>query len=140
MPSPVAQSPPQAEEAEAVAHQAETTIEIGASSESDTGYETESLSSASTSVSSSVRDYTFENGRRFHKYNEGRYLFPNDESEQEREDMKHAMVLNLCGGRLHYSPLDNPQSVLDIGTGTGIWAIDCESAIGISFNTNTSSW
>jgi methylase of polypeptide subunit release factors len=50
--------------------------------------------------------------------------------------MKHAMVLNLCGGRLHYAPLDNPQSVLDIGTGTGIWAIDCESAINISLNTN----
>lgn len=139
MPSPAAQSPRQAGDAEAVAHQAETTIEVG-ESESDTGYESESAPSASTSVSSSVRDYTFENGRRYHKYSEGRYLFPNDEPEQEREDMKHAMVLNLCGGRLHYSPLDNPQNVLDIGTGTGIWAIDCGSAVDISFNANVFSW
>lgn len=31
----------------------------------------------------------------------------------------------LLDGRLHLSPIgDNPQEVLDIGTGTGIWAID----------------
>jgi ribosomal protein L11 methylase PrmA len=38
--------------------------------------------------------------------------------------MKHAMVVNLCGGKLHYAPLNNPQNIIDIGTGTGIWAID----------------
>jgi len=25
---------------------------------------------------------------------------------------------------LYAAPLDNPQKVLDVGTGTGIWAID----------------
>jgi methylase of polypeptide subunit release factors len=34
------------------------------------------------------------------------------------------MVLHLCEGRLHYAPLKNPQQVVDIGTGTGVWAID----------------
>jgi ubiquinone/menaquinone biosynthesis C-methylase UbiE len=30
------------------------------------------------------------------------------------------------GGKLHLAPIgDNPQKILDIGTGTGIWAIDC---------------
>jgi ubiquinone/menaquinone biosynthesis C-methylase UbiE len=38
--------------------------------------------------------------------------------------MKHAMVIHLCDGKLHFAPLDNPQNILDIGTGTGIWAID----------------
>jgi SAM-dependent methyltransferase len=38
--------------------------------------------------------------------------------------MKHALVLHLCGGKLHLAPLENPQSILDIGTGTGIWSID----------------
>lgn len=75
-------------------------------------------------MSSSVRDYAFENSRRYHKFQEGRYHFPNDEPEQEREDMKHAMIVNLCNGKLHFAPLENPQKVLDIGTGTGIWAID----------------
>jgi ubiquinone/menaquinone biosynthesis C-methylase UbiE len=38
--------------------------------------------------------------------------------------MKHSMVLNLCGGRLQYAPLENPQEIIDMGTGTGIWCID----------------
>jgi hypothetical protein len=110
-------------QADTVAHQAETIIEAEDDSE-DAGYETEAESRASTSISPSVRDYEFEHGRRYHKFREGRYQFPNDESEQAREDMKHAMVVNLCGGKLHYAPLNNSQNILDIGTGTGIWAID----------------
>jgi hypothetical protein len=97
---------------------------IAADDESDAGYESDSASSASTSLSSSIRDYAFENGRRYHKFREGSYQFPNDEPEQEREDMKHAMVINVCNGNLHYAPLHNPQRVLDLGTGTGIWCID----------------
>lgn len=80
--------------------------------------------SASTSLSASVRDYVFENTRRYHKYMEGRYLLPNDEPEQEREDMKHAMCVNVMDGKLHSAPVRNPQKIIDIGTGTGIWAID----------------
>lgn len=105
-----------------VAHQAETTIEV--EDLSDTGYKTDLYSSASTSITSSIRDYAFESGRRYHKFHEGSYQFPNDESEQEREDMKHAIVVNLCGGHLHYDPLDSPQTIIDLCTGTGLWAID----------------
>jgi methylase of polypeptide subunit release factors len=107
-----------------VAHQAETIIEAGTDDSDNAGYETDYESRGSTSISSSVRDYSFEHGRRYHKFREGTYQFPNDESEQAREDMKHAMVVNLCGGLLHYAPLHNPQNIIDIGTGTGIWAID----------------
>lgn len=120
------QSPEQLEheaQAQVVAHQAATTIEAGAD-ESDDGYGTDYDSRASTSISSSVRDYAFEHGRRYHQYRAGTYQFPNDEPEQEREDMKHSMVVNLCGGKLHYAPLKNPQQIIDLGTGTGIWAID----------------
>ena len=28
------------------------------------------------------------------------------------------------GGKLHFAPVKNPRRVLDIGTGTGIWAIE----------------
>ncbi|KAH6673106.1 S-adenosyl-L-methionine-dependent methyltransferase, partial [Halenospora varia] len=70
-------------------------------------------------------NHRFENGRRYHKFREGRYPFPNDESEQDREDMKHAMIVNLCGGKLHFAPIgDNPQDIIDLGTGTGIWCVD----------------
>ena len=102
------------------------TIEVDVVTADDgDGYSTESEGTfASTSISSTVRDFVFENNRRYHKYREGAYLLPNDEPEQEREDMKHAMVLHVCDGYLHFAPLDNPQRILDIGTGTGIWAID----------------
>jgi hypothetical protein len=40
--------------------------------------------------------------------------------------MKHAMIVNLCGGKLHFAPIgDDPQNIIDLGTGTGIWFMDC---------------
>ncbi|PNY25090.1 Phosphoethanolamine N-methyltransferase 1 [Tolypocladium capitatum] len=93
--------------------------------ESDGGYDSDGFASASTSAESSVRDYLYENGRRYHRFREGSYNFPNDDVEQEREDMKHAMVKLLCSQKLHFAPIgSHPQEVLDIGTGTGIWAIE----------------
>jgi len=78
--------------------------------ESDLGYETDSIGSASISLASSMRDFAFENGRRYHRFREGAYNFPNDDCEQEREDMKHAMMVNLLGGRLHFASIgDKPQ-------------------------------
>ncbi|KAK5163527.1 hypothetical protein LTR04_002472 [Oleoguttula sp. CCFEE 6159] len=109
------------------AAQAETHIEAseGQSTNGDDGYETDSASSCSTSVTSSVRDYAFENGRRYHKFRQGAYVLPNDDAEQDREDMKHAMVLAVCGNKLHYAPIgENPQNIIDLGTGTGIWAME----------------
>lgn len=45
-------------------------------------------------------------------------------NRQQREDMKHAMVKMLCG-QLHFAPIgEHPHEILDIGTGTGIWAIE----------------
>ena len=112
-----------------------TTIETDAipydDSVSDAGYETDGVSQATTSISSSVRDYSFENSRRYHKFQEGRYQFPNDEPEQEREDMKHAMIVHLCDGKLHFAPLENPQRILDVGTGTGIWAVDSKGPLSV---------
>ncbi|PHH71412.1 hypothetical protein CDD80_5295 [Ophiocordyceps camponoti-rufipedis] len=93
--------------------------------ESDAGYSSDGFSSATTSAQSSVRDYLYENGRRYHRFREGSYNFPNDDVEQEREDMKHAMVKLLCSQKLLFAPIGhNPQQMLDLGTGTGIWAIE----------------
>jgi len=30
----------------------------------------------------------------------------------------------MLGGSLYTAPIDHPQRVLDVGTGTGIWAVD----------------
>jgi len=48
---------------------------------SDAGYQTDTDISASTSLAESMRDYVFENGRRYHRFREGRYNFPNDDVE-----------------------------------------------------------
>jgi len=94
---------------------------------SDAGYETDSARTTSTSLASSAREYPFENGRRYHRFHEGSYHFPNDDSEQDREDLTHALMIDFCG-RLHFAPIErNPQNILDVGTGTGIWAIGSES-------------
>ncbi|KAL2071258.1 hypothetical protein VTL71DRAFT_12493 [Oculimacula yallundae] len=68
--------------------------------------------------------YTQQNGRRYHAYKEGNYLLPNDESEQDRLDLHHHIFNLVAEGKLVYAPIENPSRVLDLGTGTGIWAID----------------
>lgn len=94
---------------------------IEADSTSD--YDTDSVGSDLTSIASSIFEYQYENGRRYHAYRAGRYVLPNDEKEQDRLDlMHHVFRLSLCGS-LCLTQLDNPLKVLDVGTGTGIWAI-----------------
>jgi len=51
-------------------------------------------SNVSTSVTSSIYAHTFEHGCRYHAYKHGRYPIPNDDKEQDRDDMKHASMLN----------------------------------------------
>ncbi|KAK7537997.1 S-adenosyl-L-methionine-dependent methyltransferase [Phyllosticta citricarpa] len=83
------------------------------------------MQSYSTSVASSVQNFRMENGRRFHAYREGAYNFPNDEKEQDRLDMVHHMQMLAKGGKLFLAPLKHdPKRILDVGTGTGIWAIE----------------
>ncbi|KAK0113507.1 hypothetical protein ONS96_014370 [Cadophora gregata f. sp. sojae] len=68
-----------------------------------------------------------ENGRTYHSYKDGKYLVPNDEQEQERADLQHHLYLLTYDGKLSIIPdleENNSQHVLDVGTGTGIWAID----------------
>ncbi|KAI4594677.1 hypothetical protein KJ359_007770 [Pestalotiopsis sp. 9143b] len=66
-----------------------------------------------------------EHGRTYNGYREGKYLLPNDALEQERLDLAHEMWRLLLFGELSWVPFaDEPKQVLDIGTGTGIWAIE----------------
>lgn len=100
---------------------------IDDASMTDAGYESDAPTATSTSVTPSIWDHAFENGRRYHKFREGAYHFPNDDVEQEREDMKHSMVKMLCNYKLHFAPIGpNPHEILDMGTGTGSWAIESE--------------
>lgn len=72
-----------------------------------------------TSVTSSVYACTYERGRRYHCFKNARYPIPNDDMEKDREDLKHAMLMELTDGALFYSPVKNPQHIIDCGTGTG---------------------
>lgn len=100
--------------------------------------------SRSTSIASSVLNYKYENGRRYHAYREGTYLLPNDDMEQNRLDLGHHIFRLVLGGQLYRAPITkNPQRILDFGTGTGIWAIDmylrldpCSSTLIDSINPN----
>ncbi|EOD47594.1 putative tam domain methyltransferase protein [Neofusicoccum parvum] len=82
-------------------------------------------SSASTSITSSVLAYKYENGRRYHAFREGNYPLPNDEREQDRLDLFHHITKLNLDGELFLAPLGpSPQRALDFGTGTGIWALE----------------
>ncbi|KAK1537031.1 methyltransferase domain-containing protein [Colletotrichum costaricense] len=54
------------------------------------------------------------------------YFAPNDEDELGRLDYNHELVLKFLKYNLFLAPIDvrKMQRVLDIGTGTGIWAIE----------------
>jgi ubiquinone/menaquinone biosynthesis C-methylase UbiE len=39
--------------------------------------------------------------------------------------MKHVIHLEACDGQLFFSPIgQNPQKIIDLCTGTGLWAMD----------------
>ncbi|KAL8376637.1 hypothetical protein RB595_007647 [Gaeumannomyces hyphopodioides] len=49
---------------------------------------------------------------------------PNDSTQNEALDIAHHIMCLALDNKLFLAPVDNPQRLLDVGTGTGIWAID----------------
>ncbi|KAL0263375.1 hypothetical protein SLS55_002355, partial [Diplodia seriata] len=93
--------------------------------DSATEFSDEAASSVLTSIASEIRRGREENGRIYAAYGSQEYMLPVDESELDRMDMQHHKYTLLQGDKLYLAPLhDDPQKILDIGTGTGIWAID----------------
>jgi len=94
------------EEEQAAQHE-ETLADVDSGvgmSMSDAGYEIDSASATSTLLASSARDYAFENGRRYYRFHERSYYFPNDDLEQDREDRTHALIISC------YEPLLRPEA------------------------------
>ncbi|KAN0115360.1 SAM dependent methyltransferase [Hyaloscypha variabilis] len=83
------------------------------------------LSGDTKSIESSVTQYRIEHGRRYHGYKDGTYWQPNDDRQNENLDIAHMKFFHALGGRLFLAPITPTTGrVLDIGTGTGIWAMD----------------
>lgn len=99
-------------------------LDVWSNSDADSSYG--DLASETASLTSSILNGHFENGRRYHAYQKasGEYILPDDEQEQDRLDIKYASIQLLFSDTVTFAPLQNPQQILDIGTGTGIWAID----------------
>ncbi|EPE04330.1 methyltransferase domain-containing protein [Ophiostoma piceae UAMH 11346] len=72
------------------------------------------------SVRSSIYEFVEENGRTFHKYKQG--------------NLQHNIFILLLKGDLARAPVKDPQRVLDIGTGTGIWAMEYADVLGIDLS------
>ncbi|KAH7163411.1 S-adenosyl-L-methionine-dependent methyltransferase [Dactylonectria estremocensis] len=84
-----------------------------------------SLRDSTASITSSILEYRNINGRKYQSSKTTEYWAPTDEKHIEGLDLSHHVALLLMEDKLFLSPItENPQKILDVGTGTGIWAID----------------
>jgi SAM-dependent methyltransferase len=83
-------------------------------------------STRSVTLDDSAYEFKEEHGRRYHAPREDtEYHLPNDENELNRLDLQHHLFRMTIKGSLHKAPLSRDiHTVLDVGTGTGIWAIE----------------
>ncbi|KAL2159464.1 hypothetical protein VTH06DRAFT_2469 [Thermothelomyces fergusii] len=94
--------------------------------DADSVYETDGGSSTD-SLTSSILAYRTLNGRTYHSDRmQTEYWGPNDERQIECMDVIHHALTLILDGDLYKAPLDTNKihKVLDVGTGSGIWAID----------------
>ncbi|KAL2066139.1 hypothetical protein VTL71DRAFT_2210 [Oculimacula yallundae] len=92
--------------------------------EVDRDYDYESGRVHTGTTITDVYSYTDCNGRTYHGRTRGAYSLPNDGEEQDRQDFIHHIYRLILDSKLGLAPTDSPSHVLDIATGTGIWAIE----------------
>ncbi|KAI5461959.1 S-adenosyl-L-methionine-dependent methyltransferase [Mariannaea sp. PMI_226] len=82
--------------------------------------------SSTASISSSILEYRTINGRTYHSdRGSNQYWGANDDLQNETLDIQHHVFTLSQNDKLYLAPLpENMKRVADIGTGTGIWAID----------------
>ncbi|GKU05774.1 unnamed protein product [Fusarium langsethiae] len=82
--------------------------------------------SSTASLTSSILKYRTLHGRLYQSERGNTdYWGPIDETHQEAMDINHHVLTLLMGDKLYLAPISNDiQAAADIGTGTGIWAIE----------------
>nr|AMD39000.1 methyl transferase [Fusarium babinda] len=72
-----------------------------------------------------LRDGFWQHGRFYGSWKPGKYLFPIDSEELNRLDIFHKVFLLARDNKPFQAPIRRPSPrIMDIGTGTGIWAIN----------------
>ena len=79
--------------------------------------------SSTASPRSSVYNFPIHHGREYNAFRPDTYFAPSDEDEQVRMDVQHGATMRATGYKLFHAPI-HPEKILDLGTGTGIWAVE----------------
>ncbi|KAG6071167.1 hypothetical protein E4U16_006304 [Claviceps sp. LM84 group G4] len=83
--------------------------------------------SSTASIASSILEYRQIRGRTYHsdKFTTN-YFLPNDDQQLKTDELNHHYLTILFNDQLFLAPLerDKIHRVLDVGTGSGIWAIE----------------
>ncbi|KAI1080134.1 S-adenosyl-L-methionine-dependent methyltransferase [Whalleya microplaca] len=97
----------------------------------DDGFDADSAlgsdaASSTNSVTASILEYRTIKGRTYHsERHNSKYFTPNDEQQMQSVDITHHYLMILLEDKLFLAPIkEDVEKVLDVGTGTGIWAID----------------
>ncbi|KAH8895803.1 S-adenosyl-L-methionine-dependent methyltransferase [Thozetella sp. PMI_491] len=113
----------------------------------DSAIDEESIRGSTASLTSSILEYRSINGRTYQSSKTTEYWAPNDEKHLESFDIAHQWVTMMLGDKLYVAPIgDNPHHILDLGTGSGIWAIDVADkfpsaeVIGTDISATQPSW
>ena len=83
-----------------------------------------------SSILSEVRRGVEIEGRQYASYGKHEYGMPMDERELDRQDLQHHKYNLLLNDKLYVAPIpeerfsESGSRILDLGTGTGIWAMD----------------